>query len=1118
MHLWVGICLKLILSKRFVRYPIALLTTVAGFGSLLWFCGWVMQPDLHQSLTFYRPAELAVAEKQRDNSIDPTDTLTIYRAVEYGRGAQAAWYPKGEAPILAELVAEGKLPPVADRVGPEPVVYEGVEGVGSYGGTWVRALTDEGSLRFYMTYELGNTTLLRFSPHGYPATPLLAKSYEVSQDNAVFTFRLRKGMRWSDGQPFTADDIMFWWEGWATWKDPDTGEQLGWIPEIVKARGKEGRIEKVDQYTVRYIFPESQGIFLEFMTGGRGAAFAPKPAHYLRKYHPEYGDQDLIERMMKAYKLPSKIAVFKFVDAVTNPERPSLSPWILQTYRANGPYTLVRNPYYCAVDIEGNQLPYIDRIHFMVKNAQMVSMAVANGETSMQVGEFVDYSLLMDQRKRNGYEVYHWYPATRSIFAIAPNLNRKVYPDKPESQFKYELLNDKRFRQALSLAINRQQIIDAEWNGFGEPSQTAPGPASIYHHPELSNSFVEWDPAQAEDILNEIGLSQWDAEGYRTFKDGSRMTFYLNVNQTTAQMGAVQFVVDDWAAVGIRVIPRERSNTLFGLEKWARKPDLILTGDSSSHNAVGGGDFMPQNGHSAWGSGWGEWYHKDGMAGSPKADQPGCVEPPVGHPIREAMRLYDRASMVVDPYQRRDIYRPALEIAAENLWTIGVATAPPVLAVVKDGLRNVPRTLVYGFIDGMLLNAAYPDTWFWEQASYAPGEREEIKREIITITPQPAAGRVDLAGETGGDILGAVFAWLCGGIVIVGILLVAFIHPYVGRRLAIMLPTLAVISIITFAIIQIPPGNYLTTYIEQLKHKGEELSAGEITDLETMFYLNDPMVIQYSRWMGLRWFFTFDPADEGLLQGNLGRSMSGQKPVNDIVGDRILLTVLISLGTILFTWALAVPIGIYSAVRQYSLSDYVLTFVGFIGMCVPQFLFALVLIYWSDHYLGIKVTGLFSAEYAVQPQWTWGKIVDLLQHIWLPVVVLGVGGTAGMIRVMRANLLDEVKKPYVTTARAKGVRPLKLLIKYPVRLALNPFISGIGGLFPALVSGGAIVAMVLSLPTVGPLMLDALLTEDMYLAGSMLMVLSVLGVLGVLVSDLLLLWLDPRIRFEEGVR
>ncbi|MHC4200412.1 MAG: ABC transporter permease, partial [Planctomycetota bacterium] len=319
-------------------------------------------------------------------------------------------------------------------------------------------------------------------------------------------------------------------------------------------------------------------------------------------------------------------------------------------------------------------------------------------------------------------------------------------------------------------------------------------------------------------------------------------------------------------------------------------------------------------------------------------------------------------------------------------------------------------------------------------------------------------------------------------------------------------------------IIQLPPGDFVTTRIMQLEESGDEADLQEIEELKEMFQLGRWMPVRYARWMGLKWFGTFDPKDAGLLQGNMGRSMESLRVVNDIVGDRILLTVLISLGTILFTWAVAIPIGIYSAVKQYSIGDYVFTFLGFVGMCIPGFLLALLLIHVSGKWFGITVSGLFSSRYGAQPEWTWGKFADLLQHIWVPVVVLGAGGTAGMIRIMRANLLDELKKPYVTTARAKGVRPMKLLFKYPVRLALNPFVSGIGGLFPQLVSGGAIVAMVLSLPTVGPLMLSALMSEDMYLAGSMLMVLSLLGVLGTLVSDLLLLWLDPRIRFRGGVR
>jgi ABC-type dipeptide/oligopeptide/nickel transport system permease component/ABC-type transport system substrate-binding protein len=1116
---------ELIEGSPVLRYGSRIVVTGVGFAALLWLCGWVVRPDLEAEPTQYSEAELRAAAELRDNSIAADNRPRIQVEVDYSEGPAADWYPKGESPLLAELVAQGKLPPVEERVGPEPIVYRGVEGIGTYGGTWVRSITNN-EFRGKMIYELGCGNLLRFSPHGYPAVPHLIKSYEVSDDNRVFTFRLRK-LRWSDGHPFTADDIMFWWEGWATWSDSETGDQLGWVPEIVKVRGKEGRIEKVDDHTVQYIFPEPNGIFLEFMTGGRGSAFQPLPAHYLRPLHPEFGDPEKIQEMMEAWEKPSAISVFKYAhrEMENNPELPTLGPFIMRTYRSGGPYTLVRNPYYYAVDEQGNQLPYLDRIVFQVKNKKMVDISVVNGESSIQEAtNFNDYTELMTQRHRNGYEVYHWYPARRSLFAIALNLNRKV--DDAESARKHELLNDRRFRQALSLAIDRQAIIDAEWLGFGEPAQIAPGPASEYAYPKLAKAFTEFDPKRAGIILDQIGLTEHDGEGFRRFADGSRMLFYLNVDQSTNVMGAVQMVVEHWADVGVRVVPRERSAQLFGTEKFALMPDMMTMEDGSSHNAVGGGNFMPQNAHSPWASAWGRWYWMDGQIGSPKADIVTDI-PPEGHPILESMRLYDVASTVVDPRDRMKVYEPALDIAAENLWSISIATPPPVLMVVKKGLRNVPRSLVWGFIDGQFLNVAYPETWFWEEPSYAPGERAEILREIQVITPRPprapigteaAAGSHELAGIGSKllDVIASILSWLLIAAALTGLGFLAVKHPYVGRRLIIMIPTLIIISVITFTIIQLPPGNFIDAYIQYRANQGEELAAGEIEEMEEMFFIKDSVPVQYARWMGIKWFVTFDDGDKGLLQGNLGQSMEFRKPVNDIVGDRIILTILISLGTILFTWMAAVPIGIYSAVRQYSLGDYVLTFVGFIGMCVPQFLLALVLIYVSDHFFGIKVTGLFSAEYAVQPEWNWGKVVDLAQHIWLPVIVLGVGGTAGMIRVMRANLLDELRKPYVTTARAKGVRPLKLLMKYPVRLALNPFVSGIGTLFPMLISGGAIVAMVLSLPTVGPLMLSALLSEDMYLAGSMLMVLSVLGVLGVLVSDLLLLWLDPRIRFEEG--
>jgi ABC-type dipeptide/oligopeptide/nickel transport system permease component len=379
------------------------------------------------------------------------------------------------------------------------------------------------------------------------------------------------------------------------------------------------------------------------------------------------------------------------------------------------------------------------------------------------------------------------------------------------------------------------------------------------------------------------------------------------------------------------------------------------------------------------------------------------------------------------------------------------------------------------------------------------------------------------------SILGTLIRWCFLLIFIALIVMAAVRHPYIARRLLIMVPTLLVISVIVFTIIQLPPGNYISNRIMEIQESGDTAALDDLRQIEETFHLDESMPSRYARWMGLNWFGTLEFTDEfpfiqgdeehqGLLQGNLGRRMQDLKEVNKVVGDRITLTVLISLGTILFTWVIAIPTGIYSAVRQYTVGDYVLTFVGFIGMCVPAFLLSLILMYFAQAWFGIKISGLFSAEYGAQPEWTWGKFVDLLKHIWIPIIVLGVGGTARMIRVMRGNLLDELKKPYVTTARAKGVRPMKLLMKYPVRIALNPFVSGIGYIFPRLISGGAIVAMVLALPTVGPLMLEALMTEDFYMAGSMLMVLSLLGVFGTLVSDLLLLWLDPRIRYGGGTR
>jgi peptide/nickel transport system permease protein len=324
---------------------------------------------------------------------------------------------------------------------------------------------------------------------------------------------------------------------------------------------------------------------------------------------------------------------------------------------------------------------------------------------------------------------------------------------------------------------------------------------------------------------------------------------------------------------------------------------------------------------------------------------------------------------------------------------------------------------------------------------------------------------------------------------------------YMIRRLFLAILTLWLLSILSFIIIQAPPGDYVTAYISELQAQGTEVSRQEEEALRQRYALDEPLFVQYASWM------------RQILRGNFGMSMEYNRPVIDVIGDRIWLTVVVSVASLLLTWVVAVPIGIYSAVRQYSVTDYLATFLGFIGLAVPNFLLALVLMYFGHTLLGASVGGLFSSEYATAP-WSLAKVWDLIKHLPIPAAVIGLSGTAMLIRILRANLLDELSKPYVETARARGLSEWRLILKYPVRVALNPLVSSIGFMFPILVSGSIIVSIVLGLPTVGPVLLQSLLSQDMLLAGTIVLFLGVMTVIGMLVSDVLLMLIDPRIRME----
>lgn len=322
---------------------------------------------------------------------------------------------------------------------------------------------------------------------------------------------------------------------------------------------------------------------------------------------------------------------------------------------------------------------------------------------------------------------------------------------------------------------------------------------------------------------------------------------------------------------------------------------------------------------------------------------------------------------------------------------------------------------------------------------------------------------------------------------------------YLLRRLLLAAVTIWAITVVTFVIIQLPPGDFVDAYVAQSAAMGSAITMEEAAALRQAYGLDQPLLVQYVKWVSL------------ISRGEFGISFEFGRPVTEVIGDRLWLTILLSIGAIIVTWGIALPIGIYSAVRQYSWGDYFFTFVGFIGLAVPNFLLALIVMYLAFRWFGLNVGGLFSAEFELAP-WSWARVWDLTKHLPLPVLILALSGTAQLVRIMRANLLDELRRPYVVTARAKGLPERRVILKYPVRAALNPFASTIGYLLPFVVSGSIIVSVVLSLPTVGPLLLRSLVSQDMLLASSIILLLGVLTVVGTFLSDLLLMWIDPKIR------
>lgn len=1114
----------------------------------------------------YTEEEIARIDAERRTTFDPRDPLVLVKDVDYAEGESADWYPKGESPMLAELVEQGKLPPVAERVGPEPLVVEGVDGIGNYGGTLAMGTSNLNQDPGFRIYYVG---FARWSPQGMPLVPYLARSWDISDDQTTFTFHLRKGLRWSDGHPFTSEDVMFaYHHGMGVvqyYKKLKKGLNVG-PPGLPCGLKIDTKVEAPDAYTVRFTFAEPYGIFPYKLSTFLGERFFHYPKHYLsqfwfdydedmseyndpeiqtradlfrnlvpeghhlRKYYQEhaeefgsFGDIEIIERVVAEKNLPNAKALWGQINSFNNPECPRMSPWIVRHQALTPPFEYVRNPYFPVVDTQGNQLPYTDRLFMEAKDAKMLDVAVAQGNFSFHpfVDGFIDYTYMMSQREAGDYDIHHWYSADSTKFTIQFNTNRRGPAGEKEWKNKRELFTDVRFRRAMSLAIDRQSIIDALYSGIGEPAQNMPRKESLFYDEEALYKYTEHDPEEANRLLDEAGYTQRDSEGFRTFKDGSKMMLIFTILDPLWE-GMARFIIDDWAEVGVRAYLVVQSRTLFDMAMRQQTYDIYTwTGNNEYYPLLDPRFFVPGT-QCGYAPAFAQWYGRLGRGQTPAEIKALGLEtvkqPPPGGVIDRVYKIYQRACRESDPKKQAEIFAEAIDLTADSVWAIGVVSAPPTLAVVKNDLRNVPKMVVSAW-DFLTPTNAYPETFYLEEPSNPEAVTGELQRQIVEAQYEQESARIETTlTEKDGGLIGTVIAWAFALVVILFIIHACLRRPYLARRLLLMVPTLFIISVIVFTMIQLPDGDFITNRIAMLESQGQSVDPEEIEQIKNMFYMNDPQVVRYMKWMGLKWFVTFDQQDKGLLQGFMGYSMQTQRPVNSMIGDRLLLTMLIASMTILFMWAVSMPLGLYCAVKQYSLADYLLTFIGFLGMCIPNFVLALFFIYLAQTQFGLRISGLFSPEFAADPTWSWAKIVDLLKHLWVPVIVSAAAGTGGGIRGTRANMLDELRKPYVRTALAKGVHPLKVFIKYPFRMTLNPFVSGIGNIFPMLVSGGALIAIVLSLPTIGPLQLEAVIIQDMYMAGSMMMMFTLLGVIGTLVSDLLLLVLDPRIRYTGGSR
>ncbi|HEX2949140.1 MAG TPA: ABC transporter substrate-binding protein [Armatimonadota bacterium] len=618
---------------------------------------------------------LSGTERTSAEKAEPTRPPVRWHRVEEWPTARGRNFH--EAPMLAERVKVGKLPSVAERLPLEPQVVIPPEQTGPYGGTWRRYGTELSDIQTYVVHRIPYPNMLRWDPSAKKLLPNIVTRWKIEDNARCYTFWLRRGIRWSDGQPFTTDDIMFWYQHVLQNKDLTPS-----IAREYKRGGELMTVEKIDDFTIRFRFKEPNGLFLTNMAEMPGYEMIDLAAHYFKRFHPDFVPVAQLNEQARKHGFDFWYQWFGQLRDWPNPDAPRLWPWIVTQPPPARVMVLERNPYYWKVDSQGNQLPYIDRITFEIYDPETINLKAINGEIGMQARhiKFENYPLFMENRRKGHYRVLKWIDSNGGTNNLAVNMNSK-------DPVKRRLFGDKRFRIALSLAINRDEINQACFFGLGTPRQCAPPSSSPYYDEQYARAYTEYNPQQANRLLDELGLTRRNADGIRLRPDGKPLTLQIDCLPMACNMSAIELVADDWTAVGIKSEVNVLARQLFYQRKKALMHDVnVWFGADEQNPLLDPRWFFPWKDESNFAIAYAAWFRSNGKKGQ--------IPPPE---IRQCMDLYRQIEVTRDPVEQRRLFMQIINLNRQNLWVIGTIGQAPVLYIVSDTFRNVPDVAISGW-------------------------------------------------------------------------------------------------------------------------------------------------------------------------------------------------------------------------------------------------------------------------------------------------------------------------------------------------------------------------------------------------------------------------------------